>query len=200
MEKPARMWGDSKEVWLPTSICHQKQSKSDKYATPFSYPDRLPFYDREALEGKMRELRATKSHLLSVEEGLRERLTQAENVLMAMQSSKRELSTVASVLDGAAFAKQAARGDRKTTYLMMDKRRNYRGGGDKDGGDKCIPAACRQKCAANASISPVSSVSFLWVVLSVIFCKKLLYCSLVVFADINVQYDTSVPQNSVSGI
>lgn len=180
LEKPVRTWGDSTEEWLPTYIYHQKQSKSDKYATPFSYPERLPFYDREALEGKMRELRAAKLHLLSVEEGLRERLTQAENVLMAMQSSKRELSTVASVLDGAALAKQeAARGERNAASLMMDERRNYGGGGDKDRGDKCIPVACRQKCAANASISP-TFFCLLWVVLSVVFCRKLLYCSTVV--------------------
>lgn len=63
-----------------------------------------PFYDREALQERLDELRAEKSCLLSTEESLRERLCRAERILSDMRSRKRELSVAATVLDGVAAA------------------------------------------------------------------------------------------------
>lgn len=92
------------------------------------------FYDREALEEKMRELRAEDTHLSTMESGLKDRLRRAEETLSAARAEKRALSTATVV---ATAARDAFSGGGSTKMAGCYCLKSSRGGrgcdGDGDG-------------------------------------------------------------------
>lgn len=75
-------------------------------------PHRLPsFYDREAINEKLQELRSEKVRLAAVEVAVKDRINRAEAALAVLRTEKRELST-AKMLGEAVVAGQHGLGSR----------------------------------------------------------------------------------------